>query len=304
MESELEWPQRAQRVEQEPIETTRWASGSGPRLPPRDTAGRLPGGVTAPGSISYPWRTLPPPEDFTHDTLDETDSLGNPAAPTPASLKAKAAPAVLEQADHYGGSNIAPLQSDPEPVCLCRIRSVGELTFQTWYSLSKSLLYLLEFTWAIVVFGVTANTLYNGTHCSLSSTDSTALCRYAIALGVIGWVIVLILAIIYFGTNALAKNLPPVYEMIVQIFLTVWWFIGSVVISADLGSASPNQVDINTVIAFSWMLFVMHLVHTGICLWQWLQTAWTAPWQAPQQPARPATAPSPTPSERTVQSSV
>jgi hypothetical protein len=305
MDSGLEWSQRAHRGDNAPPEATRWGANVGSRPPPRDTAGRQPTVLSAPSALGHSWRIAPPPVELTQDALDETDSLGNPGVPTPSSLKTKLGiTAAGEPVDSFGGNNISPLQAEIEPVCLCRMRSVGELAFQTWYSLSKTLLYLLEFTWAIVVFGVTANTLYDGTQCILSSNDSTALCRYAIALGVIGWVIVLILAVIYFATNALAKSLSPAYEMIAHIFLTIWWFIGSVAISASLGSSSPNQVDINTVIAFSWMLFVMHLVHTGICLWQWLQSTWATHKQGPQQNSRGLGTTSPAPSEHTVQSGI
>ncbi|BAM79327.1 hypothetical protein CYME_CME106C [Cyanidioschyzon merolae strain 10D] len=273
MDFEQGWSQRAQRPETQRAEGSRWTPDPKTRPVASERNARPAGDAYIPSTSVQGWKAAPAPVELGNDTLDDTDSVGNVGGGGPQTGPTKVGAGAAEPALTFGAASVGPFPPEQEPVCLCRVRSVGELAFQTWCSLSKTLLYLCEFTWAIVVFGVTANSLYNGSQCALSSTNSTALCRYAIALGVIGWVLVLILSVVYFATNALARILPPVYEMIVQLFLMVWWFIGSVVISASLGSSSPNQVSINTVIAFSWMLFVMHLVHSGICLWQWLESA-------------------------------
>ena len=221
-----------------------------------------------------------------HDSYATADAAVPPPPPPPASLRSAdsgrtggsggggspaASVAALRAKAFYSEAVTGPAAAAAEPVCLCRMRAIGEISFHTWYSFSKSLLYLLEFVWAIVVFGVTANTIYKGDSCPLSDSDSTALCRYAIALGVVGWVLVLIIAAVYFGSNATGRGLPFLYEAFVHAFLVIWWFIGSVIISSNLGSSSPNQASINTVVAFSWMIFVWHSAHTGICVAQWRQ---------------------------------
>lgn len=198
------------------------------------------------------WRQRPPPQYDSYvssrqDAMEQNQELDALGTSNVASGQAPA-PARVKSFNTDPGTMGLPAL---EPVCLCRMRHLGQLTFQTWYSFSKTLLYLLEFIWSAVVFGVTANTLYIGDTCTLSDTNSTALCRYAIALGVIGWIAVLVVAVAFFVSSVLLRGLSYVHEAFIHAFLIVWWFIGSVIISSNLGGSSPNSTDVNTVVAFS-----------------------------------------------------
>ena len=120
-------------------------------------------------------------------------------------------------------------------------------------------LYFIEWIWSLVVFALTADQLQGGGRCAFGSS---ATCGYVIAAGVIGWLIISVLFVGHSVLGLMGKAfVSESIEFFVNLFLILWWFILAIVVSVEkIGSFT----EINTVVAFSWMLFIFAILSAGL----------------------------------------
>mmetsp|Transcript_8486 Transcript_8486/g.22336 ORF Transcript_8486/g.22336 Transcript_8486/m.22336 type:complete len:158 (+) Transcript_8486:48-521(+) len=119
--------------------------------------------------------------------------------------------------------------------------------------IAKGVLYFFEWIWSLCIFAVTSSDLKGGNVCAFGKMS---VCDYAIAAGVIGWLLITVLALGVLAGGFMGKfGIPPKIEFATQAFLAVWFLILAIVLSAELPALRFDAI--NAVVAFSWMITIM-----------------------------------------------
>mmetsp|Transcript_6569 Transcript_6569/g.19916 ORF Transcript_6569/g.19916 Transcript_6569/m.19916 type:complete len:159 (+) Transcript_6569:79-555(+) len=132
-------------------------------------------------------------------------------------------------------------------------------------SLARTVLLGLEFICGIIIWGVAAGKIKDTFVDDL--VDIARAAKFAIAWGVIGWIIVTIMLILNIMGYFMTSFLPPMVEAIIQVVLAiVFWMVGGIVTAAKFPDTRLRPL--NTVIAFFWINFVLSLASAVVCFLQ------------------------------------
>lgn len=123
-------------------------------------------------------------------------------------------------------------------------------------------LYTFQWIWTVVILGVVPNQLVlkgvalnrdsggMGSVCALNWSLGLSRCNFAVAWAAIAFAILSVAIAWYFLDSRV--SFPYNVEMVIFCWLSLWWFVGAITLSAVKAGNAPKGA--NVVLAFAWML--------------------------------------------------
>jgi len=126
-------------------------------------------------------------------------------------------------------------------------------------------LYSIQWIWTVVILGIVPNQLViknqaldspsggTGSLCALNWSLGLSRCNFAVAWAAIAFAILSVAIAWYFLDSIVGSvGFPYNVEMVIFCWLSLWWFVGAITISAVKAGNAPRGA--NVVLAFAWML--------------------------------------------------
>ncbi|CAN8076139.1 unnamed protein product [Agarophyton chilense] len=135
----------------------------------------------------------------------------------------------------------------------------------------RIILYIVEWIWTTVVMAIFPNKLaveaptVNGAFeniCLFNANVGRSRCQYGVAWATVAFVVLSITMIWYFLDYCSNIQLPANVEFIIFSWLALWWFVGSVTLTATKSSRAPSPS--NVPVVFAWMLFILSMISAYI----------------------------------------
>ncbi len=124
-------------------------------------------------------------------------------------------------------------------------------------------LYCVEWIWTVVVLGIIPSQLVKraqplkdgsgtGDVCGLNWSLGLSRCNFGIAWAAIAFSILTIAIVWHLMVYCSSIDLRYNVEMVLFAWLTIWWFVGAITLTAVKSGKAPRSA--NIVVAFAWML--------------------------------------------------